>query len=191
MPHSLRVGTRPTCQPCWSARHSWATRKVSCHTHDSKEIVRPSISSEVILVNQRRGATQHVGHKLFKELLSLTPFFFAFHVPHCYFCKYTHCSKVPRYRRTSLVVSLNSGATRIRLASISQSQIFSYVSFFQKVWTSAATVCQGLLKSLGPQCSARPINTKRRDHRRRLYLDLPKNLFHLSWFSPTYIRGKE
>jgi hypothetical protein len=107
-PHSLRVGTRPTRQPRWFIRCSWATRNASP-------------------IRQRHSATQHIRHKSAKELLSLAPLFF--HVPSYHFYR----PKVPRWRRTSPAVSRRSGATRTRLASISHHQFFSIFLFLKSL----------------------------------------------------------
>jgi hypothetical protein len=179
-PRSLRVGARPTPQPHWSTQCSWATRNGKHHAHNSEESVRPLIFGEVIPISQWSITTRHVGHKSAKEFLSLAPLFF--HVPFYRFCKYTHQPKVPQCRQTSTVVSRHSGATRIRLPSILHHQNFSFVFLFFKCLDALA--CQGLLKPSRPQCSIGPTNTKRKDNKRRLYLNLAKNLFiYLGFFS--------
>jgi hypothetical protein len=53
-------------------RSAWrATRNVSHHAHDSEESALPSVFDGVTPISQRRGATQSMGRKSAKELLSL------------------------------------------------------------------------------------------------------------------------
>jgi hypothetical protein len=84
---------------------------------------------------------------------------------------------VPQYRWASPVVTWHSRATQIRLASISHRQkICSYFPFFKKFGRSQRLHAKDLLKFSKSQCPAGLTNTKRKDNRRRLCLDLAKNL---------------
>jgi hypothetical protein len=124
-PCSLRAGTRPTCQPCWSAQRDRATRRRNQHTYDSEWSAQHSISEKLIPRNRRRNTTRCLGRKSAKEPLSLTHLFMTFFV----ILLSTLISQAPRHRWASPTVSWHSGATQVMVSTLAQCQKFCLFLF--------------------------------------------------------------
>jgi hypothetical protein len=126
--HSLRVLTRPTCQPHRPTQCGRATRNVSQQAHDFEENAWSLISSGMIPRVQPCSTTRHMGRKSTKELLSLVPHSRVFF---CRPCNYAHRPKSHDIDGQAWLYPKTQGLPRLWLASISHCKSFTFFLFFE------------------------------------------------------------